>query len=118
MCSRVGHLAASCLWPDEHVWRPTVLHCNMSCMVHVTNIVLNACMHEACTQVGLITHAPCSLQDRLDKHALEYATQRAAEAEAAIVQMDVRPLLAASNHCALHLLFEQSHRVAGLLLPC
>jgi hypothetical protein len=51
--------------------------------------------------VGLITHASCSLQDRLDKHALEYATQRAAEAEAAIVQMDVRPEPSASNHHAL-----------------
>ena len=50
--------------------------------------------------MGLITHAPYSLQDRLDKHALEYATQRAAEAEAAIVQMDVRPLPAVSNRHA------------------
>ena len=84
----------------------------MSCMLHVTHHILAPCVHEACLRVGLITHAPYSLQDRLDKHALEYATQRAAEAEAAIVQMDVRPLIAVSTDMHLmHLLFDQSDRV-------
>jgi hypothetical protein len=94
------------------------LHCGMSCMVYMTHHVPNTCVPKACLRVvwshTILAHC------RTASTSMHWSMRRSEPPRPRPPSsrwMCVLCLLPATTVHSVHLIFEQSHRVAGLPLP-